>query len=98
MDYAGESFANVSAGLFFNEETGNDVILPLDIIEALASDVPPSKILLNTIVDKIEWSNDGVTLRCGTLTQFCVDYVICTLPVSIYVMYLYCYLISLSST
>ena len=83
LDYAGESFANVSAGLFFNEETGDDVILPLDIIEALASDVPPSKILLNTIVDKIEWGNEGVTLRCGTLAQFCVDYVICTLPVSI---------------
>ena len=84
MEYAGESPQNVSASLFFNEETGHDAILPLGIVDALADDVPASRILLDTVVEKIEWGEEGSTVRCGGGSShfFTADYVICTLPVS----------------
>ena len=81
LDYAGEEFKNVSVDLFYNEEVGLDVLLPLDIIESLAQEIPQDRIRLEHVVRRIEWSNQGGFVTCVNGKKIDSDYVISTLPV-----------------
>ena len=81
LDYAGEEFKNVSVDLFYNEEVGLDVLLPLDIIESLAQEIPQNRICLEHVVRRIEWSNQGGSVTCVNGKKIDSDYVISTLPV-----------------
>ena len=81
LDYAGEEFKNVSVDLFYNEEVGLDVLLPLDIIESLAQEIPQDRIRLEHVVGRIEWGNQGGSVTCVNGKTFKSDYVISTLPV-----------------
>ena len=82
MEYSGESLDRIKADLFFNEEAGTDVMLPLGILDALSGEVPEERIHLNTIVTGIEWTSRGADVICQNGHKFAAEYVICTLPVS----------------
>jgi len=83
LDYAGEEFKNVSVDLFYNEEVGLDVLLPLDIIESLAQEIPQDRIRLEHVVRRIEWSNQGGSVTCVNGKKIDSDYVISTLPLGV---------------
>jgi len=82
MEYAGERLEDIKADLFFNEEAGSDVMLPLNIVDALSSDIPQSKVQLQTEVARIEWNSKGANIICLN-GQFAAEYVICTLPLGV---------------
>ena len=81
QEYTGEAFDKVNIKSWNNEEVGPDIILPLDIIDAMVKKIPSEKILLGHEVKQLEWSNQGVQIECGNGKLFSTEYAICTLPV-----------------
>ena len=71
--YTGEAFDKVNIKSWNNEEVGPDIILPLDIVDAMVRHIPNQKILLSHDVKKLEWSSQGVQIDCGNGRLFSTE-------------------------
>ena len=68
-----------------NEVEGDAIIVPhglLSIINALAGDLGSSKYELNSVVEKIQWTEQGVSLKTDS-KMYTSDHAIVTVPVGV---------------
>ena len=82
--FNGDDLSRTRTELFFTEddEQGDDVVLPFDVLDAFSSELKDEDVELNQVVTQIDWNKDSVTVKTDRHT-FTADHVICTLPIGV---------------